>query len=467
MPPLPLTNLLHAALPHVSATSRSVLSVLACRNGLASPAAELAAWVGLRDRHQLARCLRGDGLPPLERLAAWVRVLYWMLEAESSGRSLFHLARRERFDPAMAYRLVHRVTGLSWSQARRAGLASAVSQFREQCNGRGAGAQPPAAPRRWATPGIGQGRSGWAAYPRPPSTPGHVTPRHPTGVLAETLAVPGYPFDVTVAPNGVAWVTRGHAAALECLQLAPFRTIGSVLVGVTPTRVVLSPAGNRAWVTNQFTQDVAVVDLIHGRRTEAIPVEGDPLGEALSPDGRILYVVTNLDRLYAISVTAARVVGSVGIPAVCTELAVHPAGHRVYVPTWEAGLILEVDARSLEITRRFTVGGRPHQLVLTSDGLLLYAANEAGWLDVLQLARGERVHTIPFGTPALSVAFSPDEAVLFVGLLRAGRVVRIDCRTLQILGSVETGGKPRHIAFDPTGECALIANESGWVDLVR
>jgi hypothetical protein len=445
------------------------LSVLGCRNGDAPSAAAVAAWVGLRNRHQLARYLQHDGLPPLRELAGWTRVLYWMVEAESSRCSLFRLARRDGLDPAAAYRLVHRVTGLHWSEARRAGLASALSRLREQC-GDHVGAPPRAeawAPLQWQTVGAGRKRRRVTGDAREPHTALQTTPRHPAGVLTARLPLAGYPFDVTIAQNGVACVTRSQAASLECLELTPFRTVGSILVGAMPTRVVVSPDGNRAWVTNQFTQDVAVVDLLRGRRTHSIPVDGDPMGAALSPDGRVLYVVTNLDRLHAISVTAARVVASLAIPQACTELAVHPAGHRVYVPTWKAGVILEVDARSLEVTRRFTVGGRPLQLVLSSEGLLLYAANEAGWLDVLQLARGERIHTIPFGRPAFSVALSPDQAVLFVGLVSGGRVVEVDSRTFQILGSVETGGKPRHIAFDPAGRSALIANELGWVDLVR
>src|SRR5204863_5684659 len=102
MPPLRLTNLLEQALPGLSATSRAVVRTLACRNGAAPPAPDVAAWVGARDRFQLARCLRRDGLPPLTELAGWTRVLYWMLEAETTGASLFQLAQREHLDPAVA-----------------------------------------------------------------------------------------------------------------------------------------------------------------------------------------------------------------------------------------------------------------------------------------------------------------------------------------------------------------------------
>jgi DNA-binding beta-propeller fold protein YncE len=65
------------------------------------------------------------------------------------------------------------------------------------------------------------------------------------------------------------------------------------------------------------------------------------------------------------------------------------------------------------------------------------------------------------------LALSPDEAVLYASLLFDGRVVEIDRERLCLTRSLPTGGKPRRIAFDRTGRSALIANEAGWIDLVR
>jgi hypothetical protein len=87
MPPLRLTSLLQSALPQVSRPSRALLSSLAAINGSLLPANEIASWVGLRNRYQLNRVLRGDGLRPLAELAGCVRVLYWRCRAEETGAS--------------------------------------------------------------------------------------------------------------------------------------------------------------------------------------------------------------------------------------------------------------------------------------------------------------------------------------------------------------------------------------------
>ena len=471
MPPLRLTNVLQTALPPLSATSRAVVSALACCNGHASSAGEIAAWVGLRDRHQLARGLRRDGLPPLEQLAGWARVLYWMLEAEAGDRSLLELARREQLDPAVAYRLVQRVTGLRWSQVRRAGLAALLARFRERCRDPFSTPRPRAGAQARASAGAdaaaARERLGWARCEPGWAEPRRARPGHPAAVLSERLPVGGSPFDVAIAADGTAYLTRLHAAAVECLALAPFRVTGSIATGSAPTAIVLSSSSRVAYVTNQFAEEVAVIDLSRLRQNGTIPVPGHPLGAALSPDGRKLYSVTNLDRLCAISIDAGRVVASMPVAQVCTGLAVHPSGRWVYVPTWKVGLILEVDTRTLQITRRFTVGGVAQDVAVSADGLTLYAANEAGWLDAIHLPTGRPLARVQFGTAALSLAVSPDEAVIYVGLLFAGRVVQIDRPTLRVYGSLRTGGKPRRIAFDASGRTALIANEAGWVDLVR
>lgn len=468
MPPLVLTSLLEGALPSLSSEGRAVVSALGCFNGKTPSAHEMAAFVGLRDRFQLARVLRRDGLPPLEHLAGWTRVAYWLVNAEATGATLRHLARRDGLDPAVAYRLVHRITGLTWLEARRAGLPLAVLRLRERCVGRVAGR---AAAQRLAA-AVGDGivrvtreglvseRAPLVAVPRPRN------PGHPQGILSGRQPVSGSPCDIVFTPDGAALVSRLHAAAVDVLRPRPFRTVASIRTGPAPTSLCVSPAGTCAYVTCQFSQEVGILDLRAAGRTSAIPVDGDALGANLSADGRTLYVTTNHDRLFAVALPAGRVVGSMPVPLGAFHLIADPSGRRVYVSCFRAGLILEADARALRPLRQFAVGGVAQDLALSADGLRLYATNQAGWLNVIQLTTGQ-IMTYPLGAPAVSLALSPDDAVLYAGLVFDGRVLVLDARTLQVRTILATGGKPRRIAFDATGRTALIANETGWVDLVR
>ncbi len=478
MPPLPLAKILDVALPSLAGEARAVVDVLACKNGLLPPAGDVATFLGLRTRHQVARTLRRASLPPLEELAAWTRLFYWVLQSEQTGASLLALARQSHIEPATCYRLVRRLMGQPWSLVRRGGIAGAILRFRTirgDTRMHELVLQPylSAAVQREtrAAIAVGGGSAGSSFSVRAVQTAPHSrveAPGRPRGVLASRLAIGGYPFDVAIAPNGAAWLTRLHAAVLERLQLQPLVSTGVIRVGVAPTRVILAPSGERAWVTNQFTKDVAVVDLAARRRTGCIAMEGDPLGAALSPDVRTLYVTTNFDRLCACALTdhGGRIVRSIPLPQACTELAIHPAGNRVYVPTWKAGTILELGARNLSVIHRYDVGGQPLGVAVSSDGLRLYCGNERGWIDLVHLPTGKIVRRT-FLTPVDEVALTPDQAIVYASLRAAGQIAMIDAHTLVSVGTLETGGLPRHVAFDGLGSVAIVANEAGWVDVVR
>jgi YVTN family beta-propeller protein len=468
VPLLRLTSVLQSALPHLSENGRALLSALGCLNGHPPGSQEFAAWLGFHDRYQLARALRREGLPPLEVMGGWARTLYWMTEAETSGKSLRELAERERLDPAVAYRLVRRVTGRRWSEVRREGLAVTMLRFRDRC-GKAVATQaalplavgqgtPAPAPRISPRPGRASTSRWQPVVSRPP---GHRVVQ----TVSERVAMDGAPFDVAFAASGQALVTRAHAAAVDVLQFNPMRITRTIPVGPAPARVI--PVGSLAYVTTQFVEAVSVIDVPRAQRIASIPVPGHPLGAVLSPDGHTLYVTTNHDQLVAISTLQRAVVGVTAIPLGIPQITMHPSGQWVLVPCWRAGVIVEVDAPSMKVTRRFEVGGIVQDVVVSPDGQMLYAANETGWLDAIHLPSGRRTATLEFGTPALGLALSPDAMYLYVGLLGGGRVLVLQRQGLVERASIPTGGRPRLIASAPDGNAILVANEAGWVDLVR
>jgi len=475
MPPLPLTTLFQTVLPELSPDARAIINALTCYNGAYGSAGYVATMTGLRNRHQLARVLRREGLPPLVELAGWARTIYWLLQAEATGASLRQVANRANVPTATAYRLVRRVTGMPWSALQRVGLSAALLKLRDRCHvsrgrGRVSGPRRVSGPHRasdaWRAPRLQRVVSPAGTHARP-AVVSSTRRQHPVGEVADRLALAGSPFDVAVSARRSACVTCTHAAAVAHVELPQLRLTGAVPTTSTPTRVVVLPNGSYAYVTNQFTEEIGILDLDRRRQVGAIAVPGHALGAALAPDARTLFVTTNLDRLCAVSVTTRTVIASAQVPQVCTELTLDRSGRRIYVPTWRAGLILELDARTLETLRTFKVGGTVQDVAVSGDGLTLYAANEGGWVDVVHLEPVRHRAQVELGTAAFGLGLSPDEAVLYVTLLDAGKVAVIDRRTLRVDVILATGGRPRRVAFDVSGCLALVANEAGWVDLVR
>ncbi len=123
----------HASRPDLSLRSRSVVEAVLLSGGSIGTAQEVAPYLGLHNRFELARLLKREGLPPLHDLAAWASVLAWLDRAEGTGCSLCQLAFRARKDPATCYRTVKRVTGLRWAELRRRGSPWVLRRFVALC----------------------------------------------------------------------------------------------------------------------------------------------------------------------------------------------------------------------------------------------------------------------------------------------------------------------------------------------
>lgn len=450
MPPLPLASAMLLQLPWLSAQGRAVINLVACENGRTRSADVVAGRLGLRTRFQLARLLRREGMPPYEVLTGWASVLYWILEADRTGLTLLALARRSHLDPATSYRLIRRLTGLRWSQLRHLGTADVLRRFLKLCHPgkRGATELRP----RWAAPTDHDGPLEW----RPTRGP----------VLPVRVPMGGRPFGVAVHGAHLAYITRAHAAAVECLDLTTGRSIGTIPVGCVPTAVAFDSTGTRAYVSIQFCDRIAVIDATTHSPIGALPVPACPFPIVLARNGRILYFTTNEDRLYALCLGKQRIVASLPLPATSHHLALHPTETRLYVSTRAGGTVIEVDTVRHQVTRTFELGGQTQGLAVSRDGMSLYVANEHHGLDVVCLPTGLRIGPVNPGAPAIGLTLSPDEQEIYVGLVSSGAVAVLDRASLKVRATLPTGGRPRGMAFDQSGRVLVIANEAGWVDVL-
>ena len=116
-----------------SPVGRAVLDHLAAVRGQIGSAQFFARRIGLDSRHQLHRRLQHDGLPPVDALAAWVRILSWVTEAEQKGRSLYDIAIRAGLDPPTCYRTVTRITREHWSTVCKNGSAWVLLRLIDEC----------------------------------------------------------------------------------------------------------------------------------------------------------------------------------------------------------------------------------------------------------------------------------------------------------------------------------------------
>lgn len=450
MPQLPLASALLRSLPWLSARGRAVINFLILDNGRASSATSLASRLGLSSRYQLARLLRSEGLPTYETLTGWISSLCWHLEAERSDATLVALSQRSDRALAASYRLVRRVTGSRWRELRRSPADELLRRFLEQCG-------PPRQVRV-----VSRLRPGdaWLNHAGVASDAARVAP-----AAAVRLPLDGAPFALAFYDEREAYITCVHAGVLERLDVVARRFVGAVPVGSVPSCLAVDRARQRAYASLQYEDTIAVIDTRAHVVVDRLPVSGDPFPVLLSPSGARLYAATNEDRLHALALPSGSVAASMPLPATSHFLTLHPAGHRLYVATRLGGTVLEVDTKWLGVNRIFELGGEPHDLRVTADGRWLYVANGRQGLNVVRLIDGRVVRTVPFGGRPVHLALSADERTIYVSQVEAGSVAVVNCASWSVRSYV-TGGRPRALSISRGGGILLVANETGWVDLI-
>jgi hypothetical protein len=127
------STLLHAALPWLSPRAQALIDLMVMQRGHLGSAVRLALAVELKTRWQLARLLSREGLPCLEELAAWIRILVWVVESETTGMALSRYALNAERDPSPCYRTIGRLTGLSWKRVRNLGSDYVLLALIERC----------------------------------------------------------------------------------------------------------------------------------------------------------------------------------------------------------------------------------------------------------------------------------------------------------------------------------------------
>jgi YVTN family beta-propeller protein len=289
---------------------------------------------------------------------------------------------------------------------------------------------------------------------------------HPEGQLIGSTPLGARPFGVAVSRTGVVYVTQLDAATVTPLDTT-LRAAAPIAVGNVPTGVTFSPRGDVAYVTNQWSESVGVIDVASGRQVSAIAIPADPFVPFVSPDGSKLFITSNTNNLFVASTSTRAITDVVQLTHAPNGFALHPDQKRIYVSASFGGTVHEIDIASNAILRSFVPGGTPQGLVVSKDGSELLVANEGGWIDVYALSSGQSAAKITLDGGGFGTALSPDEQHLYVSLPGAGKVQVVNIPARKIIHTIDVGGRPRRIAFTRHGGVAVIPNEAGYVSFVR
>ncbi|HEX4628770.1 MAG TPA: hypothetical protein VH137_08270 [Gemmatimonadales bacterium] len=291
---------------------------------------------------------------------------------------------------------------------------------------------------------------------------------HPSGLVLDSVATPPS-YGIAVREDGLSYFTELYNGGVGITSVQTRTVNGFIATGQIPTGVAFSPDGNTAYVTNQYSQNVSVIDVASATQVATIPIPNgaNPDVVRVSLDGSRVFISTSGTIVYIVDTQTRQFLGSVQVGFVPNGLALNPDGRLFYVSAAYSGTAYEVDMFTATVLRTFTVGGVPQDMAVTRDGNRLYVGNESGYLSEITLLTGQVTATIPLAGGAFGIGVTPDDRQAYVGIPSRGLVQIFDLQTRQLGRTLTLGGNPRRIAFSQQGHIGAIANLNGYVSFVR
>lgn len=293
-----------------------------------------------------------------------------------------------------------------------------------------------------------------------------VVASHPAGTLDGTVALSNSPWGVAISRSGVVYVGGLYGDVLRA-DLPSYNFTTAVSGTTSAASVVFNSSGTTAYVMGGPGNQLNAIDVARNTVLWSVPLTGTPFAVALSPDELTVYGSTGDGIVVAVDVASHSAKATVNVGWGANFMAMAPDGQHLYVNDFTGGTVYEIDTHTTTVSRTFAVNFTPQGLVVAPNNAELYVANEAGYLQVVDLATGSITDQVSLGAGAFGLAMTPDGQQLYAALTGAGQVAVIDRTSHAVLKTIGVNGAPRKIAFDPVGTTAAVTLDYSGVSFIK
>ena len=292
-------------------------------------------------------------------------------------------------------------------------------------------------------------------------------------VIATTNVGTG-PMNVAFSPDGaLAYVTNQTTGSISVIDTAS-HTVAQTITGL-PSANAISIVGATAAVSGSTsgTPWVKFIDLATNTVTgTAQPLNGYAPGVALHPNGASAWATATTE-LSTIDTTTATITGS-SIPNFVsyTAVALNPAGTRAWVTSYNGPYVRVFDITTVNPTPVQTISGggigSPVEVAIAPNGQRAYVADCGGVAlrnyDTTSYAAGTAV---PIAGCPWAVAINPAGTLAFVTRYSANKVTEVDLATGTAIATVDVGGSPQGAVVSPDGSLLYVVNNTtGTVSVI-
>lgn len=277
-----------------------------------------------------------------------------------------------------------------------------------------------------------------------------------------------YPIRIAITLDRLkAFISDNHTASISVLDTVARTNIATIPVDRVPGESTITPDGGRLFVVHQASvtgdpehSPVDVFDTATNLVITTVLIPGQGGNDILfTLDGRFAYVANNhLGEVDVIDTTTYQVTSIPTAPG-SRRLCISPAGDRVYVTNWGGNCVSAIDTATQQVIATIPVGGAPMGSAITPNGEELYVCNQRdGTVSVINTNTLTVVATIPTGALCQRVVITRDGTRVFVQNGFSDSVSAIDTATHTVIATLPTGNRPWTILASPDDRKLYVCN---------
>jgi DNA-binding beta-propeller fold protein YncE len=231
-------------------------------------------------------------------------------------------------------------------------------------------------------------------------------------LLGEVMGINGAHGTAIAAGTGHGFATSGNDQAVVMFDLKTFKALGKIPAAEDADAIIYDKASNRVFTFNGDAHSSTVIDPVAGKLITNIPLGGKPEYGAAAGDG------------------------------------------KVYANLTDTSEVVEIDARSATVTRRWPTAPCKQNVSMAVDTAhhRLFSGCRSGVLAVSDYQAGKTITTVPIGMGVDGAGYDPASGDVFAtnadGTLT---IIHQDTPdTYHVIQSLQTPQGSRNMGLDPT-----------------
>jgi len=260
---------------------------------------------------------------------------------------------------------------------------------------------------------------------------------------------------------GTAYVANDGEGTVTPINTATNTSGTPIVVGGNPVGIAITPNGRTAYVGNYMSPAVTPIDIATNAVEPGITIGNLPEVIAITPDGSTAYATsTGVNRVTPIDIATNTPEEPITVGENPSGIAITPDGKTAYVTDDEGVTPIDTATNMAEST--ITIVEGPAGIAITPDGATAYVTNELGsTVTPINIATNTPGTPIAVGSHPNAIAITPDGKTAYVTNDGGTSVTPINIATNTPGTPITVGSHPYAVAITPDGKTAYVTNENG------